>query len=115
MGTPVDRWDFERHGPPGLEAIRLRHLPAEEYRVSPSHYPAGTTFSGAARAGRWYVLAGLCAIEVGSSSWELRAGDIADIPAGEYHFRASDSDGAELVRVWELPPEARDGGPDPAP
>jgi mannose-6-phosphate isomerase-like protein (cupin superfamily) len=110
MGTPAGRWDFERQGPLRLEAIRLLYPPAQDYRISPSRYPAGMSFSGAARAGRWYVLAGACAIEVGSSSWELQAGDIADIPAGGYRFRALGSDGVELVRVWELPPGSRGGG-----
>jgi quercetin dioxygenase-like cupin family protein len=110
MGTPAGRWDFERQGPLRLEAIRLLYLPAENYRVSPARYSASTSFSGAAHAGRWYVLAGACAVEVRSSSWELQAGDIADIPAGEYHFRALGSDGVELVRVWELPPGSQGRG-----
>jgi mannose-6-phosphate isomerase-like protein (cupin superfamily) len=59
---------------------------------------------------RWYVLAGTCAIEVGSSSWEMRTGDIADIPAGDYRFRVTGSKCVELVRVWELPPGIQGGG-----
>ncbi len=103
MGTYAGRWDFERQGPLRLDAIRLLCLPAENFRISPSRYPAGTSFSGAAQVGRWYILAGACAIEVGSSSWELQAGDIADIPAGEYRFRALGCDDVELVCVWPLP------------
>ncbi len=107
MGTYAGRWDFERQGPLHLDAIRLLCLPAENFRISPYRYPAGTIFSGAARAGRWYILAGACAIEVGSSSWELQAGDIAEIPAGEYRFRALGSDDVELIRVWLLPSMVR--------
>ena len=92
----------ELRGPLRLDAIRLLYLPAENYRISPSVTPLARASPGRA-PGRWYVLAGACAIEVGSSSWELQAGDIADIPAGEYRFRASGSDVVELVRAWQLP------------
>jgi hypothetical protein len=42
---------------------------------------------------------------VGAQTWELQAGDVADIPAGGYRFRVTGSDPVEFVSVWELPPE----------
>jgi quercetin dioxygenase-like cupin family protein len=103
MATPAGRWDFARWGPPGLEAVRALHQPAERFRVSLYRYPAGADFGGAARADRWYVLAGACTITVGTSSWTLAAGDIADLPSGEYRLCVSGSESVELVAVWELP------------
>jgi len=60
--------------------------------------------AGTARAGRRYVLAGACAFAIGSSTWELQAGDVADIPEGEYQVRVLGSGPVEFVSVWELPP-----------
>ena len=109
MVTPADRWDHARWGPPALEAVRALHQPAHHFRVSPKRYPAGAEFGGVARAGRWYVLAGACIITVGPSSWRLAAGDIADLPAGEYRLCVPGSGPVELVAVWELPPGFRAG------
>lgn len=110
MGDAVIRWDFERCGPPCAEAIRALHQPAGRYRISPASYPAGTEFGGAQRAGRKYVLAGSCAFTVGSATWELQAGDIADIPEGSYQFRVLGPGPVELVSVWDLPPESWSDG-----
>jgi hypothetical protein len=104
MDATVGRWDFDRWGPPSVEAIRALHQPASRYRISPASYLAGTAFGGTARAGRKYVLAGACAFIVGPSTWELQAGDFADIPEGEYLLRVLGSEPVELVSVWELPP-----------
>jgi len=83
------------------------HQPAERFRVSLYRYPAGADFSGAARAGRWYILVGACTIMVEASSWALATGDIADLPAGEYRLSVPGSGPVELVAVWELPPGFR--------
>ena len=112
MGNPVGRWDFDGWGPPRVEAIRALHRPAGHYRISPASYPAGTEFGGGARAGRMYVLAGICELTVGQSIWELQAGDIVDFPEGAYRFRVLGSGPVELVSVWELPPEAWSSGDD---
>lgn len=118
MGS-VGRWDAERMGPLCLESVRAIHQPPERFRVSPNRYPAGTSFPGAARAGRRYVLSGACSFRVGASVWELRAGDIADIPEGGYEFRVLGTGPVEFVSVWELPPEvwsrASDAEPGAAP
>lgn len=104
MGS-VGRWDAERMGALCLESVRALHQPAHRFRVSPGRYPAGTSFTGAARAGRRYVLSGDCSFRVGALVWELQAGDIAEIPEGGYEFRVLGTSPVEFVSVWELPPE----------
>jgi hypothetical protein len=84
----------------------------ERFRVSSSRYPAGTLFSGLSRAARQYILSGACSFAVGTSAWELRAGDIADTPEGEFEFRVLGHEPAEFVTVWELPPEFWGKAPD---
>ena len=101
------RWEVDEMGSLCLESIHKIHQPSERFRVSPTQYPAGYKFSGIARAGRKYVLAGAFSITVGTSEWELQAGDIADLPEGEYQFRVMGSDPVNFVSVWELPPEVR--------
>ena len=101
----VVRWDYDRLGPLSLEAVRALHQPAERFRVTPSRYPAGTAFAGTARVGRRYILAGACVFTLGEGTWELHAGDIVDLPEGDYQFRVLGGEPVELVTVWALPPE----------
>jgi quercetin dioxygenase-like cupin family protein len=90
-------------GPLCLDSVRALHQPPERFRVSPSRYPAGASFSESTRAGRRYILSGACSFTAGKSVHELQAGDIADVPEGTYDFRVLGSGPVELVSVWELP------------
>ena len=101
----VRRWDDSRLGPLCLDAVRAIHQPPEQFRISPYRYDAGVAFPGAARAGHRYLLAGACAFTFGAETWELRAGDIAELPEGSYQFRVLGAQPVEFVAVWELPPE----------
>lgn len=100
---PTNQWNSAENGPLNVSVIKTLHEPAGHFRVSPRRYPAGTSFVGAARAGRVYVLLGACYLA--GDQWEccLAAGEFAELPAGDYRFRATGADGVELVRVWELP------------
>lgn len=99
----AQRWDTTRNGPLCLETVRAAHQPAERFRVSLYRYSAGDSFGGTPRAGRIYILSGACSITDGVSTWNLEAGDIAELPGGKYVFQVIGSSQAELVRVWELP------------
>lgn len=110
MGV-AQRWDDERMGPLCVASVCALHQPAERFRVSTDYYPAGTVFAGSARAGRRYVLAGACSYTVDGATWELRAGDIADLPAGGFVFQAL-GDPVEVVSVWEQPAAFSYGTPD---
>ncbi len=114
MGV-AQRWDVTRMGPLCVESVRALHQPPERFRVSPSRYPAGTAFGGAARAGRKYVLAGACSYAVGGAVWELRAGDVADVPEGGFAFRVLGGGPVEVVSVWELPAAFWGSTPDAEP
>lgn len=105
MGA-AQRWDAKRSGPLCLDTVRALHQPPERFRVSLYSYSAGSSFGGTARAGRIYVLSGACSLSAGVSTWNLEAGDIADLPGGQYVFQVVGSSQAELVRVWELPAES---------
>ncbi len=114
MGV-AERWDEVRLGPITVESVRVLHQPPERFRVSLDSHPAATTFTGTARAGRRYVLAGTCSYRVDELLWELRAGDIADLPAGEFTFRGRDGGPVQVVSVWELPAAFLAGVPDAEP
>ena len=103
MDAAVGRRDFDRWGPVSVDAIRSLHTPVDRSRVSHSSFPRGTTFGGTALASRRYVLSGACVYIVGQTNWELHAGDIADIPRGDYQFRVLGSGPVKVVSVWELP------------
>jgi hypothetical protein len=111
----AQRWEFVGVGSLCLESVRALHQPPERFRVSPSCYSAGTAFGGAARAGRKYVLAGACSYTIGGEVWELRAGDIADLPEGGFAFRTLGGGLVEVVSVWELPAAFWFGVPDTGP
>ncbi|MFO0952682.1 MAG: hypothetical protein U0835_16350 [Isosphaeraceae bacterium] len=107
MRIPVSRWDFAAWGSPGLDAVGDLHQPAENFRVSLYRYPDGTEFHGTAIASRWYILAGVCLLNLESSFLKLAAGEIADLPTGKYRLSVSGSATVELVVAWELPPKFR--------
>ena len=114
MGV-VQRWDVVRMEPLCVESVLALHQPPERFRVSLGRYPADTSFVGAARAGRKYVLAGSCSYVVRGATWELGAGDIADLPEGEFAFRVLGGSPVEVVSVWELPAAFWGGAPDTEP
>ena len=58
------------------------------------------------RAGLCYVLRGACRYDFGESV-TIQAGEVAELPAGDYEFEVLGADDVELVMVWELPPEVR--------
>ena len=110
MNSLQGRWDFDRLGPPSLEAVRQLHQPATHFRVSLFRCQAGETFAGSMRAGRIYVIAGSCSFTHDQTTLGLQAGDIADLPIGDYTFCALGSGPVEYVMAWELPPEFWDAG-----
>jgi hypothetical protein len=90
-----------------LEAIKKLHAPPSHYRISPRRYEAGTTFPGTSRAGRLYVLAGACTMQVGEWRASLLAGMFADFPAGHFEFKVLGNLAVSLVDVWLIPEQYR--------
>ena len=111
----TQRWDASRMGPLSVESVVTFHQPSVRFRVSRAAYPAGTVFAGATRSGRTYVLAGACEYKVSGTSWELRAGDIVDLPEGEFAFRVLGNSAVEIVSVWELTGTSLGGSSDAEP
>jgi hypothetical protein len=102
--NPNRRWEDEYPGAPSIEAIRLLFVPPEHYRVSRSIYPPGTRFAGAMIEGLVFVIRGSCQFEFGAS-FQIAAGEFAELPEGEYQFASSGESETELVMVWRLPGE----------
>jgi hypothetical protein len=73
------------------------------HRVSTSWYPAGSSFRGSTRSATAYVFAGSCRYEFEGGSVELRGGQFAELPAGEYAFEVLGGEPVLVVRVWKLP------------
>lgn len=99
----IGKWDEVANGPMSLESVRSQYQPEERYRVSWRTYPAGASFNGWAQVGRHYIINGGCTIHVRGHSWNLAAGDFADLPEGDYQFSVTGELAVELVSVWELP------------
>ena len=78
------RWD-PADGPLTEASVRARHQPAGHFRVSTRSCPAGTAFAGSMRACICYVLAGACRFTFGEAV-DLREGDVADLPGGEFQY-----------------------------
>jgi mannose-6-phosphate isomerase-like protein (cupin superfamily) len=102
FGEP-NKWDEAVYGPISLEAVRLQFQPEARYRVSWNKYPEDTSFNGWSRAGRRYIISGSCRVSVAGQSWDLTAGDFADLPDGDFWFSVSGDSPLELISVWELP------------
>ncbi|MFN3192897.1 MAG: hypothetical protein ACE361_20475 [Aureliella sp.] len=94
-----------------LDAVRSLHTPSGHYRISPGSYPAGTSFSGFARAGRVYILSGACSYTFGDSTVQLTAPSYFDHPEGGYNFAVDSVDDVSLVHVWLLQPDFRRNDP----
>jgi hypothetical protein len=99
----VREWAEISDEPLDQSAISKLYAGRGPHRVSTSWYPAGSAFRGTTRSGTVYVFEGRCRYDLDGSSIELRAGQFADLPAGEYGFEALGSEPVLLVRVWKLP------------
>ncbi len=94
------RWNPE-DGELSVELLRKR-FPRNQFRVSPSSFPAGTRFVAFSRAGTVYVLAGLCDFRVGDQEIACCAGDVVEFPEGRQDIIVPETSSVELVRVWDL-------------
>lgn len=101
-------WDVDENGPLSEDSVRALYQPPGHYRVSRRRFPSGTQFPGTMRAGRCYVMKGQCRYKF-SGVLDLRAGEVADLPAGDFDFQVLGPEDAEIIMVWELPAEFRSG------
>jgi hypothetical protein len=91
-----------RQGTLNEDAIRARHVPPSQYRISRKSYGPGVTFTGASRAGICYVLEGECKYSF-SESVTLGEGEYAELPEGQFTFSVLGAKSVTLVQVWLLP------------
>jgi hypothetical protein len=104
-GSVVRRWDECSDGPLTEEGVRRLFAPAWKYRLSTYRHPAGTVFQGSMRASTCFVLKGQCLYRRGSEVTALCAGDVAQLPEGEYELTVGADDELRIIMVWELPPD----------
>lgn len=99
----VRRWD-DKDGELCETSVR-RLFNREVFYIARHVFPSSTEFVGRMRAGTVFVLRGTCWLwsESGGSG-TLTRGDIVDVGAGDYGFRASAQEEVEIVKVWDLRP-----------
>lgn len=101
----VEKWSEHWSTPMTEQSIRDVFVPAYQFRISPSKYPPATSFGGAMRSGKCFVISGACEFTCGDTSVALHAGEFAELPEGEYGFKVLGDRAVELVMVWRLPEE----------
>lgn len=82
---------------------RLPARHGEQYGVAVHRYPPGARFAGAGGARTCYVLGGAVRLAL-EGEVALRAGDVADLPAGRFEVEVLGDDPLEIAERWELPP-----------
>lgn len=103
--TPVivRRWNSTNSEPLTEAAVRSR-FPADKYRVSTQRYPTYARFDGVTRKATCHVIAGMGRYNFSSDiSTILRAGDVAELPAGMYSLEVLGDEPLVVVTCWELP------------
>jgi hypothetical protein len=95
-------WNESELGKMTEEAIRALHQPAEAYRISRYRYPAGTSFPGAQKSTRCYVLSGSCR-HTFDEPIEMSRGTWIDLPAGDFTLEVLGDEELDIVLVWTLP------------
>ncbi|WAS94296.1 hypothetical protein [Nannocystis punicea] len=99
------QWDVAEDGPRTEDGIRRLHLPANRHRISRHDYLPGERIHGFSRSCRAYVLSGGCTLTIAGEQALLSAGDVADLPEGEYLMEVprEDAEALAIVYAWELP------------
>jgi hypothetical protein len=98
----IRKWD-PGEGPLSEEVVRSSCVPGGHYRVSSYHYPVGSSFSGAMRAGTMWVIEGRCRVSWAGQVYELGSLDIAEFPEGKYQFEVLGRESCRIVCAWLLP------------
>ena len=99
----VTRWNEEANGRMSEATVRKMYAPTENYRISPYKYAPGTKFRGRMRSGKCYILSGSCRINL-AGSIQLSAGQIAQLPAGDFELEVQGREELQLILVWKLAP-----------
>jgi hypothetical protein len=111
----VSRWSGESVKDLSEAGLRASFVPPERYRVSAClRLLVGETAPGFARAGRAFVLGGLCRFQAGESA-VVPEGYFVELPEGRYAVTNVGKSEARVVFVWELPPSFWQTSPDPTP
>jgi hypothetical protein len=97
----VCRWSCLSDEALSEAAVRAR-FPSEKYRVSVYRYRSKTRFGGVMRRGSCHVLAGACRY-VFATDVTIQAGEVAELPGGDYSFEVLGEDELVIVLCWELP------------
>jgi hypothetical protein len=83
-------------------AVRERHTPPEDFRISVFWIDAGTRYSGSTREGVVYVLSGSCSWSLGGRAVAAEEGDILQLPDSTYEFEVRGDDRCQIIHVWNL-------------
>ncbi len=98
----ITQWS-DTHGEPLTEvAVRRLHMPSERYRIRTCEYPPGTKFPAAAKQRTCYVVQGSWSYARGAESWTLSAGQVAELPTGDYRLEVIGAQPLRFIHVFDL-------------
>ncbi|WP_437598649.1 hypothetical protein WMF28_38430 [Sorangium sp. So ce590] len=97
----VENWPYTNE--PMTPAFIRQTYGAASFRIAEHKYPPGTTFPGRTRAAKWFVLAGACTVRR-DEEVTVKAGQVAEIDAGDYTMTVVGDTELHLMEVWDLRP-----------
>jgi hypothetical protein len=97
----VKPWPYANR-PMTLDTLRDMY-DSSSFRVSERRYPPGAEFDGRTRDVTWFVLEGACRLKA-CQELTIRAGDVAEIGAGDFTLLVLGDVELHLVQVWDLRP-----------
>ena len=98
----VTEWAETHTQPLTEEAVRKLYAQSERYRIGAHTYPSGTKFPAAAKQRTCYTIQGSWRYLRGTESWTLCAGQVAELPGGDYRLEVLGSDSLTIVHVFDL-------------
>jgi hypothetical protein len=84
------RWDYARNGAIDKRSVAALHPSVASSSIKPAFYAEGSEWTLTRRASRLYVVSGEATLSLGDSSWALAAGDMVDLPEGEFELVVGD-------------------------
>jgi len=99
----VENWSVIRNGMLSEQAIRARYR-GKNVSIRTRRYEPGSSYGGTMRPARVYVLEGrcLCGFHATHEQVELRAGQVAVVPGGDYVLEVLGQSPMEVVWVSEV-------------
>ncbi len=104
INLKIKDWKLDYGENLDFESLKSIYSPQHRFRVSEFHYPVDEKIDGSMRAGKCFIMSGVCVYKFSSNNGlELKSGDYVELPEGAYKLTVKGQNDAHIIYVWEIP------------